>query len=363
MSKLMDSLDFYKDFNLKAHFVSTYNCFPSSLELEIPLEENKENMEKVLSGIDFQKYDIKLLFKRWWTKDHKDAKQSEDYADRYFFASQSKSLMITVKAYNEDISVDFFFDHSDKELENWVLQENHRLRSLYGKEKTPTFKILTYKNDNFGTEEVNTKLGVPLDLEQLYNDDFQEVDEIISNSFSESHSGLILFHGLPGTGKTTYIKDLIRRFQKKSFIFIQNEFVKSLLKPQFISFLMRHRNSVLVIEDAEKVISSRESGSDDSVVSTILQLTDGLFSDYLNIKVICTFNTSIDKIDKALMRKGRLIAKYEFKPLSVAKTISLLESLGHKGRSKEMSLAEIFNLNSKTFNGDNGKKAIGFVRG
>lgn len=97
-----------------------------------------------------------------------------------------------------------------------------------------------------------------------------------------------------------------------------------MLHPDFISFLLKHQNAILIIEDAEKVLMSREQMNENSVVSTILQLTDGLFSDYLNIKIICTFNTSLDKIDKALLRKGRMIAYYEFKALIPEKANEIL---------------------------------------
>ena len=127
-----------------------------------------------------------------------------------------------------------------------------------------------------------------------------------------------------------------------------------------MSFLLKNRNSILVIEDAEKVITTRENLSENSVVSTILQLTDGLFSDYLNIKIICTFNTNIDRVDKALLRKGRLIANYEFKPLSVEKSNELLKALGHHSNGADMTLADIFNMAEKAFDSTGHKKKIGF---
>ncbi|MGB3777749.1 MAG: hypothetical protein WA960_05280 [Tunicatimonas sp.] len=94
-------------------------------------------------------------------------------------------------------------------------------------------------------------------------------------------------------------------------------------------------------------------------MSTILQLTDGLFSDYLNIKIICTFNTSIEKVDKALLRKGRMIAYYEFKPLVAEKASELLKSMELAPTEDEMTLADIFNYHSQAFQTDDAKK-IGF---
>jgi ATP-dependent 26S proteasome regulatory subunit len=95
------------------------------------------------------------------------------------------------------------------------------------------------------------------------------------------------------------------------------------------------------------------------VVSTILQLTDGLFSDFLNIKIICTFNTNIDHIDKALLRKGRMIAKYNFMPLSAEKASALANKLGHDHVTGSLTLADIFGLDKRGFD-TRAKKTIGF---
>lgn len=55
-------------------------------------------------------------------------------------------------------------------------------------------------------------------------------------------------------------------------------------------------------------------------------------------------------VDSALMRKGRLIAKYEFGKLNVDKSQQLSNHLGFKTTVKyPMTVAEITNQNEKTF--------------
>ncbi len=64
---------------------------------------------------------------------------------------------------------------------------------------------------------------------------------------------------------------------------------------------------------------------------------------YLRIQIICTFNAPLTRIDKALLRKGRVIASYEFKPLTIKKSNTLLKSLNSEYiTTKEMTLAEVF---------------------
>jgi hypothetical protein len=72
-------------------------------------------------------------------------------------------------------------------------------------------------------------------------------------------------------------------------------------------------------------------------------MTDGLLNDMLNLQIICTFNVGLKKIDSALLRPGRLIARKEFKPLAELDANLLAQRLGIKHRfTKPTSLGEIY---------------------
>jgi hypothetical protein len=106
---------------------------------------------------------------------------------------------------------------------------------------------------------------------------------------------------------------------------------------------------------------SREKSKATSI-STLLNLTDGILGESLGIQIITTFNTELYKIDKALLRKGRMLARYEFKLLAQEKSENLLKELGHESASinSPMSLADIFNYEKPGFDVVD-KRAIGFV--
>ncbi len=359
MSELLKAFDSYNEFERNSYFTLLYDSISSSLSLKVPVEESKENMDKVLKLINLTNHNYELVFKDWSTEDSSNADFNKDYTYQLLYKSINRKSTIWISLEDDTLSVDFLYDCKDSELEKWVIKMNHELRKEFGLSRTPTFKVLTKSHSNFQTEDVRTE-EIKINLNDNYNDDFTKVFETIQESISSKKSGLILLYGEPGTGKTTYIKNLItKNHQKSNFIFVQNEFVNNLLDPDFISFLLKQRNSILIIEDAEKVITSRENLREESVVSTILQLTDGLFSDYLNIKIICTFNTNLSKIDTALLRKGRLISMYEFKKLSTQKTNKLLSKLGFESSDRELSLTDIFNSKDKSFNNIE-KREIGF---
>ncbi len=118
-------------------------------------------------------------------------------------------------------------------------------------------------------------------------------------------------------------------------------------KPNFLPFLMEHPNSILIIEDAENIIRDRNDIKFDAsqAVANLLNLSDGLLGDAMHMQIIATFNCDLGAIDKALLRKGRLIANYEFGKLDVnnAKILSEKLGFGTEDISIPMTLAEIYN--------------------
>jgi hypothetical protein len=200
-----------------------------------------------------------------------------------------------------------------------------------------------------------------LDIDLYYNDDFKEVNETIQNRLNQqSDKGIVLLHGLPGTGKTTYLRHLIGELKKK-VLFVSPSVAGNLMNPEFIDLLIDNPNAVVIIEDAENIIMDRKHNSDSSV-SNLLNLSDGLLSDCLSVQIVCTFNSSLNLIDSALMRKGRLIARYEFGKLNAEKAQKLSHHLGFTSVIKQpMTLADVANQNDKQFE-MNKEEVVGFRR-
>ncbi|MFJ1262874.1 AAA family ATPase [Capnocytophaga canis] len=214
--------------------------------------------------------------------------------------------------------------------------------------------------------EIRTHIIKPyrIDFETMYNDDFMEVHHRVKNSLTNENKGIILFHGIAGSGKTNYIKWLTSQIPNKKFIFVPTTMIGKLTDPSFIGLLMENNNSVLVLEDCENYIAERTTfNSNTDVVSSILNIADGILSDVLECQLIGTFNSDISKIDPALLRKGRLIAEYKFKELSVEKCNKYLESNDKNIKvNRPYSLAELTNIDVKELKEDSNPTKIGFAK-
>ena len=241
----------------------------------------------------------------------------------------------------EDDWLEVYFTTKDYAMANKMLKEFKTLKAPE-KEKDYEINIISLSGQQLDLKTLAIK-PTHLDIDLYCNDDFKMIDALIRERLAkENDKGIVLLHGLPGTGKTTYLRYLIGNLKKK-VMFVSPSVAGNLMNPEFMDLLLDNPNAVLVIEDAENIIMDRKYSSHSSV-SNLLNISDGLLSDCLNVQIICTFNSNIGLVDNALLRKGRLIARYEFEKLNIEKAIALSNHLGLKNVVKRpMTLAEITN--------------------
>ena len=182
-----------------------------------------------------------------------------------------------------------------------------------GKRNTEYKQIeyLTYSSQACIFYGTNVDIKPPTsDIATNYNDDLPH-KEIVNFLNSES-SGLCILHGKPGTGKTTYFRHLIYSDIKDvNFIYIDYHQLSNATDGSFIDYLIEKKNSVIIFEDCEELLEKRENGKN-TLINSLLNMSDGLLGDGLNLKFICTFNAPLTTIDDAILRKGRMKVMYEF---------------------------------------------------
>lgn len=328
-----------------ALFAAHYNAIPNFIH-EVNIDCKKANI--------------------WFFNNYKSEINDFYYNKRYFNRSKKAELDdifyflfedLIVYFDNDNSMVGFLYRKTNISKVDKIISSIHKFKNK--QRQKPEISLLV--NTFSGIETKSFQISRPkLCIEDNYNEDFKEIHQAIFKRLSrQNDKGLVLLHGKPGTGKTSYIRYLIA-LVKKNVIFLPPNMASAITNPNLISVLIDNPNSIFVIEDAENIVVDREHDGS-SPVSALLNISDGLLADCLNIQIICSFNTDISKIDSALLRKGRLIAKYEFKELEVKKAQQLSNKLGFKTVIiKPMTLTSIYNQNENEYQQSRKSNPIGF---
>lgn len=262
------------------------------------------------------------------------ARSGSDYGD---FLVKGKDICLTISGCIELVVDKNTVTEADI---NEVLQHFY---TPIDEDKAQIFILL--KNQHYGYYAQRRSLDkLEVDIENSYGDGFVKFHEHVVQSL-ESRNGLVLLHGAPGTGKTTYIKHL-SALVDRDFIFIPEILSEIIGSPDLLPILLGLDRPVIIIEDAEKMLISRETNVN-NLVSSILNLSNGIFGDLLGASVICTFNTDLQNVDRALLREGRLIGNWEFTALDVERCRKVAVQQGIQlNIDKPMTVSEVVNYKS-----------------
>jgi DNA replication protein DnaC len=349
-SKLSLVKNDFKLFNQAGNYVNCFRMYFGYYSV-IPNYKTIDYIDIASFKKWFEKEYENQIIKQHYRQDFDSKKKELEFVDHFYFLEEGimlnmeRNSIYLLFAPELETSVNILFECIKKFIKTPI--------------KTTDISLIISQNGELYTREVHIKKP-KIDFNIHYNEDFFPIHKTMVKQLNKKDTnGLYLFHGQPGTGKSTYIKYLIHQLKKK-VIFISPKMAGELDNLSMTPFLLDNRNTVLVIEDAEELITSREEVRN-SNLSMLLNLTDGLLGESLGIQIIATFNTDVKNIDKALLRKGRLTTIYEFKNLSLNRTNTLLQKLGHDIEvNKSLPVAEIFNFDKDNHYIPKLQKAVGF---
>ena len=209
----------------------------------------------------------------------------------------------------------------------------------------------------------------PTRLALHYGEDFPAwTDEFLRNL---SEPGISILRGETGTGKTSFLRHAMCAVSKTHrFYFVPVDNFGLLSSGSLTEFWKGEQreypsaSKVLVLEDAEALLAERDRHKH-SPVAAVLNLTDGLMTQFIKLHLICTLNCKADDVDPALLRPGRLRFFRNFERIPRARAVRLAELYNVTLADKaDFSLAEIFaspNFSKNTAGAVKDRGPVGFA--
>jgi len=293
----------------------------------------------------------------YFTESRIEDKDLTPFIRRYVITLTNGVLIEAVQRKKDVFDFELYYNGDQIVLNEFIdLIAPYRIKAT-GDKKKAYLVINTLRGlrlTDFDVKEMN------LDVKKHYNDDFSTTHTEVEKFLKNDDSGLVILHGKQGTGKSSYIRHIAGLTDKK-VIYFTSDMAQQIASPSFIPFIMEEKGSVIVLEDCEELLAARSgAGRVNTGITNILNMSDGLLGDALNLKFVCTFNAPLKDIDKALLRKGRLIARYEFNDLAPEKANALIaeQNLDVPQQLSPISLADLYHYEKPGF--EQMKRAIGF---
>ncbi len=177
--------------------------------------------------------------------------------------------------------------------------------------------------------------------------------------FLASDSSVLVLLGETGTAKTSFIRSLIWYASLNTMFTYEEKLLEN--DSLFVDFITNERTNLLVVEDADLFLTSREDDGN-KIMSKFLNVGDGL-AGLGKKKIIFTANiVDPTRIDSALLRAGRCFDCQVFRRLSFEEAMKAAQAAGVDlpTKAKDYTLAELFAKEKKPMFQ---QSRVGFVAG
>lgn len=194
-----------------------------------------------------------------------------------------------------------------------------------------------YSNDGSSVTVPLTTEKTPVD--QMYP--FLKGEKLTEyyDRYIHSSASVLVLIGPPGTGKTTFIRGLLQHTKSSAMVTYDPELLE---KDYVFARFIEGSNSIMVLEDADNFLGSRNEGN--TVMHKFLNVGDGLITTKNKKLIFSTNLPSVKDIDPALIRPGRCFDVLTFDYLNKTEANDLSKTLGVEltADTDTYSIADIF---------------------
>ncbi len=220
-----------------------------------------------------------------------------------------------------------------------------------GNDGGTTIEVAVWSGRGFGrTTTTNRRIQVPTwkDIRANYPEStLGPLDELHGLVEPVGEGQLVVFHGTPGTGKTTAVRSLAQAWSPwcRAHVIPDPErlFGDATYLTEVVSRPDRgndgRRWRLLILEDGEAALATG--------ASRLLNLTDGILGQGVPTIVLLTTNSPLSRLPESLLRPGRTLAAVQFDRFSPAEARRWLGDDHPHVPATGASLAELYQLRER----------------